>query len=62
MSFSKLQEIVEDKKPGVLYCMGSQRVRQDLATEQQEHIYIYIYIYIFIIKPPCGTLETNTIL
>jgi len=58
MSFSKLQEIVEDKKPGVLYCMGSQRVRQDLATEQQEHIYIYI----FIIKPPCGTLETNTIL
>ena len=28
MSLSKLQEIVKDRKPGVLQSMGSQRVRQ----------------------------------
>ena len=36
MSLSKLQEIVEDREPGVLQSMGSQRVRHDLATEQQQ--------------------------
>ena len=36
MSLSKLWEIVKDKKPGVLQSMGSQRVRHDLATEQQQ--------------------------
>ena len=35
MSLGKLQEIVKDKKPGVLQSMGSQRVRHDLVTEQQ---------------------------
>ena len=35
MSLSKLQEIVKDRKPGVLQSMELQRVRQDLATEQQ---------------------------
>ena len=29
MSLSKLQEIVEDRKPGMLQPMGSQRVRHD---------------------------------
>ena len=29
MSLSKLQELVMDRKPGVLQCMGSQRVRHD---------------------------------
>ena len=35
MNLSKLQEIVKDREPGVLQSMGSQRVRHDLATEQQ---------------------------
>ena len=34
MSLSKLQEIVKDRKPGVLQSMELQRVRQDLATAQ----------------------------
>ena len=35
VNLSKLQEIVKDREPGVLQSMGSQRVRHDLATEQQ---------------------------
>ena len=36
-SLSKFWEIVEDRgKPGVLQPMGSQRVRHDLVTEQQQ--------------------------
>ena len=30
-SLSKLQEVVEDRKPGVLQSMGSLRVRHDLS-------------------------------
>ena len=33
MSFSKLWELVMDRKPGVLESIGSQRVRHDWATE-----------------------------
>ena len=33
MNLSKLREIVEDKEPGVLQFMGSQRVEHDLVTE-----------------------------
>ena len=33
MSLRKLWEMVKDRKPGVLYSMGSQRVRHDRATE-----------------------------
>ena len=29
MSLSKLRELVMDREPGVLQCMGSQRVRHD---------------------------------
>ena len=36
MSSSKLWEIVKYRDPGVLQSMGSQRVGQDLATEQQQ--------------------------
>ena len=36
INLCKLQETVKDKKPGVLQSMGSQRVRQDLVTEQQQ--------------------------
>ena len=35
MSVSSLWEMVKDRKPGVLQSMRSQRVRHDLATEQQ---------------------------
>ena len=35
MSLSKLWEIVKDREPGMLQSMESQRVRHDLATEQQ---------------------------
>ena len=35
MKFSKLYEIVEDREPGVLQSMGLQRVKHDLANEQQ---------------------------
>ena len=34
MSLSKLRELVMDREACVLQTMGSQRVRQDLATEQ----------------------------
>ena len=36
VNLSKLWEVVEDKEPGVLQLMGSQRVGHDLATEQQQ--------------------------
>ena len=35
MSLGKLQEIVKDRKPGMLQSMGLQRVRHDLMTGQQ---------------------------
>ena len=38
-NLSKLREIVKDREPGVLQSMrstGSQRVRHDLMTEQQQ--------------------------
>ena len=38
MNFSKLWEIVKDRGEGVLQWMGSQRVRHNLATEQQQQI------------------------
>ena len=33
VNLSKPQEIVRDRKPGMLQSTGSQRVRHDLATE-----------------------------
>ena len=36
LSLSKPQEIVKDRKPGVLQSLGSQRVQYDRATEQQK--------------------------
>ena len=35
-SLSKLQETVKNREAGVLQSMGSQGVRHDLATEQQQ--------------------------
>ena len=37
MSLSKLQERVKDREAGVLQSMGSQTVKHDLATEQQQN-------------------------
>ena len=34
MSLSKLREIVKDREACMLQCLGSQRVRHDLAIEQ----------------------------
>ena len=36
MNLSKLQEMVRDRRPGVLWFMGSQRVGHDLSTELQQ--------------------------
>ena len=36
MNLSKFQETVKEGKPGVLQSMGSQRVRHEQATEQQQ--------------------------
>ena len=36
MSLSKLWEMVKDGKPGVLRSIGSQRVRHNSVTEQQQ--------------------------
>ena len=35
MNLSKLQDIVKDREAGMLQSIGWQRVRNDLATEQQ---------------------------
>ena len=36
MNLGKLQEMVSEGRPGMLQSMGSQRVRHDWATEQQQ--------------------------
>ena len=45
MSLSKLQVIVEDRKPGMLQFMGSQEVGYDLVTKQQQR-----QIYLCVLK------------
>ena len=59
MSLSQLQEIVRTGKPGGSHSMGSQIVRQDWVTEQQQHDYCSIhhsnYIYCFI----CNKISWN---
>ena len=42
MNLSKLREMVRDGKPAGLQSMGSQRVRRDLVTEQQQHTHIFV--------------------
>ena len=39
MNLSKLQDTVRDRKPGVLQFTGSQKVRHDLVTEQQQILF-----------------------
>ena len=38
MHLSKLREIAEDREPGMLQLMGSQRVGHNFSTEQQQMI------------------------
>ena len=40
----KLREIVRTGKPGVLQFMGSQRVGQYLATEQQQAVLCIVFL------------------
>ena len=35
-SLSELQEMMKDREPGMLQSMGSQRLRHDLVTQQQQ--------------------------
>ena len=37
-SLSKLREMVKDRETWLLKSMGSQRVRHELATEQQKYL------------------------
>ena len=57
MNLDELQEMVKDRRPGMLQSMSSQRVGHDLVTEQQQQ-----YIYINITESLGWTPETNTIL
>ena len=41
MDLSKLWELVQDREAGVLQFMGLQRVRHNLATEQQQNSNCY---------------------
>ena len=41
MDLSKLWELVQDREAGVLQFMGLQRVRHNLATEQQQNSHCY---------------------
>ena len=47
MSLSKPWEIVKDWMPGMLQFMGSQKVRHDLATEQQQSFIIPPHPFLF---------------
>ena len=50
MSLSKLREIVKRGRPGVLLCMGSQSLRHELATEQQQ-TRVHFFIMKFLCRP-----------
>ena len=36
LNLGKHQEMVRDRKPGMLQCVGSHRVRPDFVTEEQQ--------------------------
>ena len=55
MNLSKLWEIVEIGKPGVLQSMGLQRVRPNLATEQQWVSVVCVYS-----SCPCRLWRTDS--
>ena len=45
ISLSKLWELAMDREAGVLQSMGSQGVRHDLTTEQQQQAWTYGYLF-----------------
>ena len=56
MNLSEFQEIVRDRKAGVLQSMGLQRVRYDLVTEYQQHIMkLSSYTYYLTFSESMGT-------
>ena len=44
MSLSKLRKMVKAGKPSVLQSTGSQRVRHNLVTEQQQYVYEHTHL------------------
>ena len=61
MSLSKLQKMVKAGMPSMLQSMGSQRVRHDLVTEQQQYVYehthMHTYIHVYFFWLDCSALE-----
>ena len=54
--FEHTPEVVKDREPGVLQSMGSQRVRHNLATEQQQQNQHLVIIENIIFKKHVSTL------
>ena len=57
VNLSKLWEMVKDGEPGMLYSIGSQRVRDNLATEQQQHHHCLVLTLASTLKAYLKTLE-----
>ena len=57
VNLSKLWEMVKDGEPGMLYSIGSQRVRDNLATEQQQHHHCLLLTLASTLKAYLKTLE-----
>ena len=61
MSLSKLRKMVKAGKPSVLQSTGSQRVRHNLVTEQQQYVYehthMHTYIHTYFFWLDCSALE-----
>ena len=61
MSLSKLQKMVKARMPSMLQSMGSQRVRHNLVTEQQQYVYehthMHTYIHVYFFWLDCSALE-----
>ena len=50
MSLSKLEELATDREAWSAAVQGSQRVRHDLVTEQQQHYNYYLCAFLFEIR------------
>ena len=50
MSLSKLQEMMKDRKPGVLQSMVTQRVRHNWATKQQFQVTTWMNVWNLTLK------------
>ena len=52
INLGKLQEMVRDRRPGVLQSMKLQRIGHNWVTEQQQQNYVYI----------CSSLHTHLLM